>query len=61
MVCLKLYALPKSWNSHDAYCGPLSLTTSSGIPNREKMDLSTEIMLPEVVVVSLTTSGKREK
>ena len=61
MVCLKLYALAKSRNSRDAYCGPLSLTTSSGIPNCEKVDLSAEIMLAEVVVVSLTASGKREK
>ena len=60
MVCLKLYDLAKSRNSRDAYCGSLSLSTSR-IPNREKMDFSAETMLAEVVVFSLTTSGKHEK
>ena len=48
-------------NSNDEYCGPLSLLTTSGMPNREKSDLRTTMMAADVVVISFTTSGKREK
>ena len=61
VVCWKLYSLAKSENSCDAYCGPLSLITCSGIPYLAKIDLRAEMTLVEVVVVNLITSGNREK
>ena len=60
-MCLNPYVLAKVVNSCGAYCGPLSLTTSWGIPCLEKSDLRTEITAEDVVEVSFITSGYLEK
>ena len=39
VVCLKPHSFAKWVNSADAYCGPLSLLTSSGIPCLAKIAL----------------------
>ena len=55
------YSFAKSSNSCKEYWGPLSLTTFSGMPYLENMDLRAPMMLAEVVVMSLITFGYHEK
>ena len=43
------------------YCGPLSVTKISGMPNRAKTDLRIPIIVWEDVKDSCTTSGNLEK
>ena len=51
----------QSHQTHDEYCGPLSLTTVSGMPCCEKTALRASITCPEVVPFTLITSGYLEK
>ena len=50
---LETVLLGKLLNSCDEYWGPLSLTTSSGMPNLAKRDLSAEITPEDVMHVSM--------
>ena len=50
VVCLKPHSFAKWVNSADAYCGPLSLLTSSGIPCLAKIALRALITSCDLVV-----------
>ena len=59
-MCLDPCDAANDANSCEEYCGPLSLLTTSGMPNREKIDLRIEMTVAEVVLVNLTTSGNHK-
>ena len=47
----------KSFIAQDAYCGPLSLISTFGIPNLEKMEHKALTMLSDVVELNFVISG----
>ena len=49
-----------SRNSCEAYCGPLSITSTSGIPCLENMDFRAVMILAELVVDNFRISMYRE-
>ena len=55
-VCMKQSSLANRANSYDAYCGPLSETTDSGIPCLAKMDLRCRITSGDVIAANLAIS-----
>ena len=50
---MKAVSIANSAKSCDENCGPLSLITVSGTPNREKMDFSTSVTIGVVVLAFL--------
>ena len=57
MTCLKSQSLANSLNSLDEYCGPLSLTTISGIPYLEKCE--DNFLITAVVDVVVNSSNSK--
>ena len=57
VVCLKPNSFAKLMNSADAYCGSLSLLTSSGIPCLEKIALRALITSCDLVVFCMAASS----
>ena len=61
VICSNPYTCAKCLNCSDVNCGPLSLLTISGIPNLEKVSFMESIIVVEVVLLTLCTSGYLEK
>ena len=57
VVCLNPQSFANWVNSADAYCGPLSLLTSSGMPCHAKIALSALITSDDLVVLFIAATS----
>ena len=61
VVCCMPHLWTKSWNGFPMYCGPLSLTISSGRPNSDTAFLISSVTFSLVVACRGVTMGYFEK
>ena len=61
VVCRMPHLWTKSWNGFPMYCGPLSLTISSGRPNSDTAFLISSVTFSLVVACRGVTMGYFEK